>query len=247
MAFFVLVHSPLVGVLSWAHVANVLWEREIGVVVPGLHHDPKVWRAGKPYWQQHVEQICASIAELPTEGPDAVDPAEEVVLVGHSAAGVLLPAIGDALDRPVAAYIFCDADLPIDGKSRFDLFDSEEEAEGFRRAAVDEMLPPFPEEVLRAAVPDAGVRAQFMEDLRSTPLEVYEEPIPLPATWPDAPVAYLGFGKSRKSYSASVKRVNEEKWVFSEIEGAHFHMLVDPDRVAKALLQLAQKCGVELG
>ena len=66
------------------------------------------------------------------------------------------------------------------------------------------------------------------------------------AAWPDAPVAYLGFSRSRPSYGTSVKRVIEEKWAFSEVEGAHFHMLVDPDRVAKALLQLAQKCGVEL-
>ncbi len=247
MAFFVLVHSPLVGVLSWAHVANVLWQRDIGVVVPGLHSDTDAWRAEKPYWQQHAEQVCASLEELPAEGSDAVDPTEEIVLVGHSGAGVLLPAIAAALDRSVAAYIFCDADLPSDGKSRFDLFDSEEEAEGFRRAAIDEMLPPFPEAVLRSTIPETSVRAQFMEDLRSTPLEVYEEPIPMPATWPDAPVAYLGFSKSRSSYGAAVKRALEEGWAFSEVEGAHFHMLVDPERVAKSLLQLARKCGVELG
>ncbi len=68
----------------------------------------------------------------------------------------------------------------------------------------------------------------------------------MPEGWPDAPVAYLGFSKSRASYGTSVKRAVEEGWAFSEVEGAHFHMLVDPERVARALLQLARKCGVEL-
>ena len=244
MALFVLLHSPLTGLLTWAHVANELWDRGIDVVVPGLASDPQAWRAGTTYWQQHVQQVTESIAQLRSEGPDSADPDEDVVLIGHSGAGVLLPAIGEALERRVAAYIFCDADLPANEASRFDSFADADDIESFRRAAVDEMLPPFPEAVLEQTIPDSGVRSQFREDLRSTPLEVYEEPIPVPEGWPDAPVAYLGFSKSRGSYPASIKTAVESGWAFSELEGAHFHMLVDPGRVARALVDLARKCGV---
>ncbi len=246
MALFVLLHSPLTGLLTWAHVANELWERGIDVVVPGLASDPATWRAGTTYWQQHVQQVTESVAQLRSAGPDSADPDEDVVLVGHSGAGVLLPAIGAALERRVAAYIFCDADLPQEGASRFDSFTDTDDVESFRRAAVDEMLPPFPEAVLEQTIPDPGVRAQFREDLRSTPLEVYEEPIPVPEGWPDAAVAYLGFSKSRDAYRASIKTAVEGGWTFSELGGAHFHMLVDPGRVARALLDLARKCGVEV-
>ena len=131
-------------------------------------------------------------------------------------------------------------------ETEFDSFTDTDDVESFRRAAVDEMLPPFPEAVLEQTIPDPGVRAQFREDLRSTPLEVYEEPIPVPEGWPDAAVAYLGFSKSRDAYRASIKTAVEGGWTFSELEGAHFHMLVDPGRVARALLDLARKCGVEV-
>ncbi len=246
MTLFVLVHSPLAGVLTWAHVANVLWEREVGVVVPGLHCDVEAWRAGTPYWSQHVDQIRESLSQLPSEGPEAVEADEAVVLVGHSGAGSLLPAVGAAIERPVAAYVFCDAGVPRDGASRFEGFGSAEVVESFQRSAVDGMMPPFPAEAWEDAIPDAGVRREFMQDLRSTPLEVYEEPLPVAATWPDAPVAYLGFRRSREMYAESVKRALAEGWPFSELEGGHFQMLVDPERVARGLLQLCRKCGVEL-
>ena len=246
MVLFVLVHSPLVGLLTWAHVSNDLWDRGLDVVVPGLYSDPETWRAGTTYWQQHVQQVAESVAQLRSEGPDGADPRDAVVLVGHSGAGVLLPTIGAALERPIAAYIFCDADLPVDGASRFDSFADADDVESFRRAAVDEMLPPFPEAVLEQTIPDAAVRSQFREDLRSTALEVYEEPIPVPNGWPDAPVAYLGFSKSRGSYPASIKTALEAGWPFSELEGAHFHMLVDPARVTQGIIDLAGKCGVDL-
>lgn len=244
MALFVLLHSPLTGLLTWAHVANELWDRGIDVVVPGLASDPAAWRAGTTYWQQHVQQVTESVAQLRSEGPDSADPDEDVVLVGHSGAGVLLPAIGEALKRRVAAYIFCDADLPANEASRFDSFADADDIESFRRAAVDEMLPPFPEALLEQMIPDPVMRSQLREDLRSTPLEVYEEPIPVPQGWPDAPVAYLGFSKSRGSYPASIKTAVESGWAFSELEGAHFHMLVEPGRVARALVDLARKCAV---
>ena len=246
MALFVLLHSPLTGLLTWAQVANELWDRGIDVVVPGLASDTAAWRAGTTYWQQHVQQVAESVAQLRSEGADSADPDDAVVLVGHSGAGVLLPAIGETLERCVAAFIFCDADLPQDGTSRFDSFADANDVQSLRRAAIDEMLPPFPEAMLEPTIPDPVVRSQFREDLRSTPIEVYEEPIPVPDGWPDAPVAYLGFSKSRGSYPTSIKTAVESGWPFSELEGAHFHMLVDPGRVARALVDLANKCGVEV-
>ncbi len=246
MALFILLHSPVTGLLTWAHVANELWNRGIDVVVPGLVSNPSVRQSGTTYWQQHVEQVAESVAQVRSEGPGSADPDDAVVLVGHSEAGVLLPAIGETLERHIAAYIFCDADLPKDGLSRFDGLADANDVESFRRAADDEMLPPFPEAILEQTIPDPVVRSQFREDLRSTPIEIYEESIPVPDGWPNAPVAYLGFSKSRSSYPGSIKTAIESGWPISELEGAHFHMLVDPSRVSRALVDLAEKCGVEV-
>src|SRR3954469_17423614 len=107
MTTFVLIHSPLVGPLTWQPVADELRRMGAAVVVPSLRDaDP---HAG-PYWQAHAHAVVDAINRLaPTEPP---------VLVGHSGAGVLLPAVRATLGRPVAAYIFADAGIPEDGKSR---------------------------------------------------------------------------------------------------------------------------------
>src|SRR5207249_3404078 len=104
---------------------------------------------------------------------------EPCVLVGHSGAGALLPAIREALGRPVFAYVFVDAGIPQDGMSRLDQFSSQEEAEQFRQAAVDGLLPTWTEDDLAHLIPDAETRRRFVSELRPLPLAVYEEPIPV--------------------------------------------------------------------
>ena len=223
----VLVHGPLTGLLTWSLVASALWEAGIDVIVPGLHDDPSDPR---PCWEQHVEAVAASVGQLSEE--------EAVVLVGHSGAGVLLPAIGAAVAQPVAGYVFVDADLPRDGASRLDAFPSEEARAAFRARAVDGMIPPFDEALLRPLIPDPRVRAEFRAELRSVPLTVYEEPIPVPPAWPDAPCAYLAFRGSAPIYAAAIEEARRDGWPLARLDGAHFHLLVDPEAVAEALLDL---------
>ncbi len=102
-----------------------------------------------------------------------------LVLVGHSGAGVLLPAVREALGRAVAGYIFVDADIPEDNKSRLDLFQSREDRNSFRRAAQEGMLPTWTEEDLLETIPNPVLRRRFVAELRPLPLAVYEEPIPV--------------------------------------------------------------------
>ncbi len=71
---FVLVHSPLVGPLTWGPVAAELRGRGYAAVVPAL-------RAGEtadpPYWRQHVAAAVAALLDLLTRlGVDRA-PAED--------------------------------------------------------------------------------------------------------------------------------------------------------------------------
>ena len=228
---FVLVHSPLLGLTSWAFVANELWERDVEVIVPGLHHAVS---GTEPFWTQHVASVVRSIETL----------AEEAVLllVAHSGAGLLLPAIAEAAPCRVAGYIFVDADLPEAapaGMSRLDTFPDDAARAAFRGTVVDGMVSPFTEDTLAELIPDASVRTQVAEELRPMPLTVYEERVSVPPGWPDAPVAYLGFRKSRGIYAASLERARHEGWPFSELRGSHLHPAVDPKAVAEELLRLA--------
>ena len=153
---------------------------------------------------------------------------------------MLLPAIREALGRPVSMYIFVDAGIPLDGKSRLDLFENPVAAAQFRQAATDGMLPTWTDEDLREVIPDDAIRQRFVAELRPLPLKVYEEPIPVFQGWPDAPCGYLRFmGAHSAAYEEPARWAQREGWTYAELQGGHFHMLVEPRAVASALLELA--------
>ena len=227
---FALIHSPLVGPYTWALVADELRRTGIGAAVPVL---AEVDVAHPPFWQQHAEAAAQMVKLIPPDRPP--------ILVGHSGAGMLLPVIRQTLSRPVAGYIFVDAGLPKDGMSRLDLFESAEEAEQFRQAAKDGLLPTWSDEDLREVIPNDEVRRRFVAELRPLPLVAYEEPLPVFTGWPDAPCGYLQFSSV---YDQPARDAQGRGWPYTRIDGGHFHMLVDPSAVASALVNLAAKMGI---
>lgn len=227
---FVLVHSPLVGPLTWQLVADVLRRSGHEVTVPRLDNEAP---AGTPLYRYHAERVRRSV--------EAHDPLAPVVLVGHSGAGPLLPLIGDTLVNDVAGYVFADAPLPRDRARRSDNAPAE-----FRRRLLarteDGRVPPWGEwwrdDVLAALIPDEELRKVFVAELCPLPLQLFEEPIPLPPEWPDAPCAYL---RLSSTYDAEAAAAARRGWDVVHFEAGHLHMLVDPDAVAEALTDLAQR------
>src|SRR6266498_423195 len=112
---FVLIHSPLVGPLTWSLVADEMRRRDIDVIVPTPVDSPD---SEEPFWKQHAESVSQALANVPKD--------TFLTLVAHSGAGPLLPVIKEALSNPVNAYIFVDAGLPQAGASRLDLMQSED-------------------------------------------------------------------------------------------------------------------------
>jgi hypothetical protein len=233
---FVLIHAPLTGPLTWSLTAAVLRGQGLAVSVPVLS---TVRAGGKPYWQQHVEAAAASV-----EGADSTD--APLILVAHSGAGPLLPAMRSHLRCPVAADILVDALYPEDGKSRLDLFENPWAADEFRRSAEGGLLPVWVEEDLREVITDDAVRRGFIEELRPLPLAVYEEPIPVFAGWPNAPGAYLRFG-ANPAYERSFALARQAGFALEQMDGEHFEMLEHPARVAQALIALARRLGIPVG
>ena len=224
---FVLVHSPLVGPFTWALVAEELERRQLRAILPALITEPS---SCTPYWKQHADAVAQSIQALPS--------GEHVVLVAHSGAGMLLPSIREVADRPVSGYIFVDAGIPQDGKSRLDRFDHEA-AEQFRRSALNGLLPTWTDADLAEVIPDDQRRARFVADLKPLPLAVYEEPIAVLEGWPDAPCAFVAFiSAGEYVYDGSLRHAQQQGWPCAKMEGMHFHMLVDPVGVADVLLSV---------
>ena len=154
---FALIHSPLVGPITWSAVADELSRRQVGVVVPDLGA-PVETETG-PHWKRHVALAARAIASVPA--------AASVVLVGHSGAGALLPAIRDAMDRACAGYIFVDAGLPSANEPR-------KGTGGFARHldeihAQGERFPHWSDEDLRDVLPVPAVRTALLRELRPQP------------------------------------------------------------------------------
>ncbi len=155
----------------------------------------------------------------------------------------MLPAMRAKLGCAVAGYIFVDAGLPENGKSLFDIFESQAAVAAFRGAAQHGFLPVWTGENLREVIPDKTVRARFVKELHPLPVQVYEEPLPVFAGWPDAPCGYLRFGEN-PAYEAASQRARNAGFAYMQLPGEHFHMLVDPGAVARALMELVYRMGI---
>ena len=222
---FLLVHSPLVGSTTWTPVAEALKHAGFEVVVPRLDSPAAIEGT---YWSRHARIVADSIRAVPQD--------RVIVLVAHSGAGPLLPAISAAMHRKIAGYIFFDAGLPRDGASRLDLFDTAAERQEFRAAAVNGILPRWTDDDLRSAIPDDALRRTFVAELPALPLQVYEEPLPVFKGWPDAPCAYV---RTSATYDPFLEAARKKGWPVRTLEGGHFYLMNEPARAAALLQELA--------
>ena len=143
---FVLVHSPLVGPLSWEPTAKSLRRKGHLVLVPALGGGTD---GGPPYYRKLARRVTSAVTEA--------CPGSPVVLPGQSGAGALLPAIADEVD--VHAAIFVDAILPHPGLSWFDTAPAELR-QHLLELAHGALLPRwnewFPADALSALLPEAS-------------------------------------------------------------------------------------------
>lgn len=227
---YVLIHSPLVGTLTWKLVAHQMQERNLNVDTPLLVDRPK---SKQPFWKQHVKSVSQALAHIPKSHP--------VTLVGHSGAGPLLPAIRQALPNPVNAYVFVDASIPQDGVSRLGLMKTEDPdwAEQFQEDLErGEQYPNWNFEDLREIIPDKTLGKQMIAEIQPRRLSFFTEPIPVFRGWPDAPCIYIRFSEP---YWRTAAKAREAGWPLYELEVEHFHMLVDEVAVTNLIVEAIDK------
>jgi hypothetical protein len=220
---FVLVPSPLVGPASWTPVARALARRGRKAIVTGDAPEPT---GREPAWQATVRGVSKVLRDVPLEQP--------LVLLAHSAAGPLLPAIGGALARSVAAYVLVDGRMPTGGRSRLEAIGAEAAA---RRAELEagRPYPIWTDDDLCEEIPHPEQRRALLAELRPRGLEFWTEPLPTVAGWPNAPCGYLRFSDPYRPAAEEARRAG---WLVRELPAGHFHPLVDPGGVADALLEL---------
>ena len=136
--------------------------------------------------------------------------------------------------------IFVDCDLPQQGTSRFDQFPADLLA-GFRAQASDGMLPVLWSEAdLESTIVCADIRRRFVEELRPTPLRVYEEPVPVGIGVEDRDHGYVLL---TKQYGDPFDIASARGWVTERRESSHFHLLNDPAQMAEILVSVGTRIG----
>lgn len=223
---YVLIHSPLVGGLTWTLVADQMRHKGLDVVVPLLLDSPD---SQEPFWKQHAESAAQALQHIPKN--------IALTLVAHSGAGPLLPAIRQSLPNPLHAYVFVDAGIPRDGATRLDLMKSEdpEWAEQFEKElARGGRFPTWSFDDLQEVIPDEPLREQIVAEIRPRGLSFFTEPVPVFDGWPDAPCVYIQFSAV---YDRPAAQARETGWTVYELEAGHFHMLLDPAAVTSIIVE----------
>jgi hypothetical protein len=217
---FILVHSPLVGPVSWYWVALELEQRGHGIVVPSLKR-----AASSGTWQQCVDVVIRDV------------PAEPAVLVGHSGAGPLLPAIMNRMDHQPRRLVFVDATLPpLSGDAPLV---PEEFLDHLRGLAQNGMLPKWSEwfgaGAMEALIPDDERRAAVLADLPELPLSYFDGRVPMPPDWASVDGAYILLSDPYRSDAA---RAASRGWSVRELHGTHLDIVTRSSEIADELLDL---------
>jgi pimeloyl-ACP methyl ester carboxylesterase len=227
---YVLSHSPLVGELTWALVADEIRRRGRSAVVSTLVDSQE---SDKPFWRQHADSVAQALSHL--------SQVARLILVAHSGTGPLLPAIRQRLANPIHAYVFVDAGIPCDGATRLDLMKSEDSnwAKQFEEMLQrGERFPTWNSADLREIVPDESLRKRLVAEIRPRGLDFFTEPIPVFDGWPDARCIYIMFSRP---YGKAEIQARENGWETHILEAGHFHMLVDPKAVADIIIRSVEE------
>jgi Alpha/beta hydrolase family len=218
------VHSPVAGPSTWTDTAERLLKNGFHCVVPDL---TAIATMDHPYYPKYA--MAATAAADGTSGP--------VVVVGHSAAGALLPAIAEAVGNRTCGAVFVDAMLPQPGRSWFDTAPPGLEAQ-LRGLADHGLLPPwhewFPPSSLEALVPDPARRRRLIAEIPRLPIAYFDEPAPPARFAKPVACAFLRLGAPFDRAADKAERLG---WWVARREWDHLRMLSDPDGVADLIAQ----------
>lgn len=187
----------------------------------------------------HEGKAPRSAAEVVSAFVDGLDAGEEWVLIPHSNAGLLAPAV--ARRRPARGVVYVDSRLPGPGVGPMRPPETLGFLSGLADAAGD--LPPWNrwwDEDISHLFPSRVMQRACEAEMRSLPLSYFSDAID-GAGAGALPSAYLAFGTQ---YGDEAQHAAAAGWPTATVAATHhLHMLVDPDGVAVHILSLLAAIG----
>ncbi len=222
MSTFGLVHGGGFGAWCWERLIPELEAR--GRPAAAVDLTPEDQAAGAAHCAAVIAGAFAAIDDL--------------VLVGHSVAGLIIPLV--AAERPVQRLVFLHALLPRHGESVIDQFRAEpdmfnrpdmfavqrpfwEDEAVANRFLLHDCAPEVAREAFRRLRPETGVLAREVTPLQS---------------WPEVPCAYIVCTDDRTATPDWARRAARERLGVEpvEIPGGHCPFLSRPRELAEALV-----------
>ena len=236
MTNFVLVHGSWLGGWCWQRVTPRLTAAGHTVLTPTLTGlgERSHLGGGAIDLELHIEDVVRVL-----DWEDLRD----VVLVGHSYAGMVIAAVADRMPDRISHLFYLDAVVPEDGKAVVDLIPSEMATAIRAAAAANEdpaRMPPAEPEALGITDPDdvAWVRAKSV----GMPIATHEQPIRL--TGAHRTVAARTYVACTDPVlggleAAAARARGEPGWRYRELATGHDPMITRPRDLADLLLASA--------
>jgi pimeloyl-ACP methyl ester carboxylesterase len=238
MATYVLVHGGGHGGWCYQRVARILRAQGHEVYAPtmtGLGERAHLLNAEVDL-HRHIEDIAAVLA---------FEDLRDVILVGHSYGGMVITGTADRVADRIGRLVFLDAANPVNGQSLADVAGPVINAVRPFGETVDGMelvLLPAPDAGMLYGVTDPDDLAWMAERLTAHPWKCFEQPLELTnvaALWaiPQYHIVCTSTLATRDTVLMARARAEGRLW---DIDTGHDLMITEPEKVAHALLQVAE-------
>ncbi|GLW46686.1 hypothetical protein Stsp02_23480 [Streptomyces sp. NBRC 14336] len=224
MTSFVLVAGAWLGAWAWDDV------------VDGLRADG---HAAHPLTLSGLAEKRGAHAGPGTHVRDIVDEVErlglrDVVLVGHSYAGVPVGQAAERIGDRLRHVVLVDANVPVDGESFLDGWPSDPVREAI--AAHDGVWPPpDPSEFAGQGLTDEQV-ARLLVDATPHPGTTLVEPVVLSRPLGELPGTYVKcLLDGEEPWGAAAELLKSPRWNLVELDTGHWPMFSRPRELARIL------------
>jgi pimeloyl-ACP methyl ester carboxylesterase len=242
MSTFVLVHGAWQSSGTWDLVVPLLKEHDHDVITPtlsGLGSDQNHLSRDITL-QQHISDVSAVISNL----------REQVVLVGHSYAGMIISGVAETNRDQIQRLIFMDAFIPDDGQSVLDLLPAATVAyfrDVARNQGEDWRLPGGEGHLDLWGLKPGKARDFVRSKLCDFSLRCFEGPLSLPVNH-SMPATFIEAAAedypARPLFKPFAGKALELGWDVTEINAGHDCHVEHPAEIARILLSCTASQGI---
>ena len=239
-AVFVLVHGTAHGGWCWRFVAPLLRTAGHDVYMPTLTglgaSSHLLHEINRISLDTHVEDVASMLA---------YEDLSDVVLVGHSYAGMVITGVAAREPKRLSKLVYLDAYLPFKGENEISLWPPDQKEKyladlamgiRFRQPPTSSML----------GITDPEMSKWVQERLTPHPYSTYEDPPPasaIPESDSSIPRTYIHctlghFSSWMEPFAARARRLN---WNVYTMETGHDVMITHPKELVEILLKIVNK------